>query len=242
VNAAALSLVLLLAADPPPANQAMAQTAIDTARSAITHASAGIRAEAEKELAEALEHLKAGRYAAAKQKADEAWQRVARDAGPSSKFTVRVSDGGTEVAHTGGRAISVDDGRGTTRVLADGQKVVVADASGRAALQAPSLLSPGEQARIKLKPTERGLGPVTLTWTPVEGAKEYAVELLLEKGKPFVLKVQRPEARLPPLPQGRVQWAVRSVSGEETSEPSPRRWFELEAEQLMIEVKGSGWK
>ena len=109
-------------------------------------------------------------------------------------------------------------------------------------LQAPSLLSPGDQARIKLKPTDRGLGPVTLTWTPVAGTREYVVEYQAEKGKPSVLRVQRPEARLPPLPQGRVQWAVRSVSDRGTSEPSSRRWFDLEVDQLAIDVKPSGWK
>lgn len=238
-----LAVLLLLAAD-PPADQAKAQTAIDTARSAVSQADAGARADAEKRLAEAVEHLKAARYDAAKQKADEAWELVAREAGAASKFTVLVSDGGTEVTHVGGQAITVQDNRGKNVVLAAGQKVMVADAQGRGGLAAPSLLYPGEQARIRLKPTERGLGPVTLTWTPVAGAKEYEVEYQVgEGGKPSLLKAQRAEVRLPPLPQGRVLWAVRSVSDGATSEPSARRWFELQPEQIKLEVKpGGGWR
>jgi len=95
---------------------------------------------------------------------------------------------------------------------------------------------------VVLKPTDKGLGPVMLTWTPVAAAKEYEVEFQVDNGKPMLLKVQKAEAKLPLLPPGKVAWAVRSVADGAQSEQSSRRWFELQADQLKLDAHPSGWK
>jgi len=239
---AAFLAALLCAADPqpaPPQDQTSAQTAIESARSALARSEAGSKGDAEKRLAEAQELYRAARWAAAKEKADQAWQLVASET-EASKFSVQVSDGGTtEVTHKGGHPVSVESTRGDTRILSNGEKVVV-EAPVKGALAAPSPLSPPEQFKFKLKPGEKSA--VTLTWTPVAGAKEYVVEYRVDNGKSATLKAARAEAKLPPLPKGRVQWAVRSVGESASSEKSAERWFELQPETMTLEVTGSGWK
>lgn len=239
-------LAVDLAAGPAAAEQASAQKAVDTARSTLARAEASSpgRALAEQRLSEAQAHLAAGRYGEARAKADEAWQLLSSRQGTAS-FTVRVSESGTAVTNRGKEPISVEGNRGgRPTVLTEGTSTVVPDGQALARVPPPpALVSPAHTQQIKLKPTEKGLGPVTLRWTEVSGAREYEVEYKVENGKPSRLKVQRPEAKLPPLPQGKVLWAVRSVVDEATkSEQSDWRSFNLEPDQVQLEVRNNGWK
>ena len=77
----------------------------------------------------------------------------------------------------------------------------------------PTLVAPASQAKLALKPQGTGsLGPVTLSWKAVPGAKGYDVEVVGAQGEPIILTVQRPEATLPALAQGSYSWTVRTVS------------------------------
>jgi hypothetical protein len=172
---------------------------------------------------------------------------AAPDAGAS--ITIFVGDGGTQVHNRGTTWVSVTPTEGKTQVVAPGTKAEFtgtgdSPGTGQArGLQPPALLSPADKAQVRVKPSsEKGLGPIVLTWAPVAGAKEYEVELQVGDGKPVVLKAQRTEARLPLLPAGKVAWTVRSVGDGGSSEASSRRWFEVQPEQMKLEVKGSGWK
>ncbi|HXN42138.1 MAG TPA: peptidoglycan-binding protein LysM, partial [Myxococcaceae bacterium] len=96
-----------------------------------------------------------------------------------------------------------------------------------------------------VKTTDKGVGPVALTWQAVSGAARYALEIVsLEQppGKPVALNVERPEARIV-LPAGKYAWTVRALPAEgEKSDPSTRRSFELSVEPLKLEVTQPHWK
>lgn len=170
-------------------------------------------------------------------------------------ITIMVDDGGTKVHNKGSTWVSVTpNGAGKTAVVAPGSKQdftgnpdvqdpAQASATGPRALSAPALLSPNDREKVKLKPTDKGPGQVTLTWTPVAGAREYEVEFTVDNGKAILLKVSRAEAKLPPIPSGKVAWAVRSVGEGSTSEQSPRRSFELQPGDIILVVQPpTGWK
>jgi len=158
--------------------------------------------------------------------------------GSAPTVTIVVKDGGTQVHNNGTPFVSVTPNDGKSQLVPPGARAELTGTS----LRAPSLLSPNDKEKVKVKPTEKGLGPIVLSWTPVAGAKEYEVEFQVDNGPPKLLKVQRTEYRLPPLPPGKVLWAVRSVSDGITSD-SARRWFELQADELKLNVQqGGGWK
>jgi hypothetical protein len=186
---------------------------------------------------------------------------AAADSGGSASLTIEVSDGGTKVHNKGGTWVSVTPNAGKTQVLAPGTRTEVgggvpdmspnptATASAPTPPSAPSrppsapsLLSPADGEQVKVRATDRGPGQATVTWTPVAGAREYAVEFTVDNGKPIVLKTPRPEAKLPPIPGGKVAWAVRAVGDGAASELSSKRWFQLQAEPIKLEAKGGGWK
>ncbi|HEY8209217.1 MAG TPA: hypothetical protein VIG99_17125 [Myxococcaceae bacterium] len=177
----------------------------------------------------------------------------------SASLTIVVDDAGTRVHNKGSSWVSVTpNAPGKTTVVSPGAKedftggpdvqqgpaptpppVAVASRT----LAAPSLQSPNDGEKVKLKTTDKGPGQVTLTWTPVAGAREYEVEYTVDKGKAISLRAARAEAKLPPIPSGKVAWAVRSVGEGATSEQSARRWFELQTEDIKLDVKPpTGWK
>jgi len=180
------------------------------------------------------------------------------DTGGPASVTIMVSDGGTKVQNRGGSWVSVTPNEGKTQVLAPGGKAELGSGTpdatptntataasagtGPRNLPAPSLLSPGDGEQVKVKTSERGPGQVVLTWTPVSGAREYAVEFTVDNGRTMVLKTPKAEARLPPIQGGKVAWAVRTVGDGAPSEPSGRRWFQVQAEPIRLEAKGGGWK
>jgi len=162
----------------------------------------------------------------------------AAGSGGAPSVTIVVKDGGTQVHNNGTPFVSVTPNDGKSQLVPPGARAELTGTS----LRAPSLLSPNDKEKVKVKPTEKGLGPIVLSWAPVVGAKEYEVEFQVDNGPPKLLKVQRTEYRLPPLPPGKVLWAVRSVSDGITSD-SARRWFELQADELKLNVQqGGGWK
>lgn len=179
---------------------------------------------------------------------------AAADSGGAASLTIEVGDGGTKVHNKGATWVSVTpNGEGKTQVLAPGskgeyggstQEVTTASASGAASrnLAAPSLLSPSDGEKVKVKASDRGPGQVVLSWAPVAGAREYAVEFTVDNGRPILLKVSATQAKLPPIPGGKVAWAVRTVGEGASSELSDKRWFELQAEPIKLEAKGGGWK
>jgi hypothetical protein len=173
----------------------------------------------------------------------------------AASITIMVDDAGTKVHNKGTTWVSVTpNGPGQTAVVAPGtrqdfaavpdvQGAAQASATGSRTLSAPSLLYPSDKEKVKLKPTEKGPGQVTLTWTPVTGAKEYEVEFTVDNGKSILLKVPGAAAKLPPIPSGKVAWAVRSVGEGAASEQSLRRSFELQTEEIKLVVQPpTGWK
>lgn len=178
------------------------------------------------------------------------------DTGGSATVTIVVDDGGTKVHNKGATWVSVTPTEGKTQVLAPGTRAEygappdvaspgpgpATNAPGPRNLSAPSLLSPSDGEQVHVKASERGPGQVVLSWTPVAGAREYAVEFTVDNGKPILLKTARAEAKLPPIANGKVAWAVRTLGDGASSELSGRRWFQLQPEPIKVEVKAGGWK
>ena len=161
-----------------------------------------------------------------------------------ASLTIVVDDAGTRVHNRGSTDVIVtsNEGKqeGKSERVQPGRQYETANASAppppplapaprpRAKPPAaPVLLSPGDREAVKTRLTDKGLGPVVLSWSPVAGVREYEVELQVDNGKPTVLKAQRAEIKLPPLPPGKVSWMVRSVAEGGTAESS-RRWFDLQ--------------
>jgi hypothetical protein len=233
----------------PGPERGLAVSAVSAARRVLAQMDAGAagRTEAGQRLAEAEAHLRNARYGEATRAADAAWQLVSDTTHLKAQFTVEVNhEGRTEVMTRTGQPVRVE-AEGVTQVVHAGQKLTVEKGQPPPRpvdqLPPPSLSAPADRVVLKLKPTTEGLGPVALSWKAVAGARGYEVEVTVGDGKaPLLIKTTRPEAKLPPLPAGRYQWAVRSVAEEIRSELSPRRWFELQAEQIRLEVRGAGWK
>lgn len=233
----------------PGPERAMAQNAVSAASRALSQSDAGTpdRQQASRRLAEAEEHFHQARYAEATRAADAVWELISDSPQPGTQFSVQVNhEGRTQVMTRTGQPVRVE-AEGVTQTVYAGQTTVVEKGQPPTRpveqLPAPSLSTPADQTTFKVKPTRQGLGPVTLTWKAVPGAKGYEVELTVPDGKaPMVVKATRPEAKLPPLPPGQYQWAVRSVADDLKSGLSARRSFELQAEQIKLEVRGAGWK
>ncbi|HYV46809.1 MAG TPA: hypothetical protein VFA20_18220 [Myxococcaceae bacterium] len=180
------------------------------------------------------------------------------DAAGAARVTIEVNDGGTKVENQGRSWVSVTPNEGKAQVLPPGGKAelgtgtpdatpstsltATATGYGPRILPAPSLVSPRDGEQVTVKTSERGPGQVLLSWTPVPGAREYTVEFTVDNGKPNVLKTVKSEAKLPPIQGGKVAWAVRTVGEGAPSEPSGRRWFQVQAEPIRLEAKGGGWK
>ncbi|HYR56377.1 MAG TPA: LysM peptidoglycan-binding domain-containing protein [Myxococcaceae bacterium] len=226
----------------PGPERAHALSALVAARNAV--AQSGSRAngsKASESLSKAERLFQAAKYAASAAAADETWKLLSGATQQSTRFAIQVGDGETKVTSKSGQAVRVEKD-GVARPVHPGQTITVARAI---ALAAPSPISPPDLARMVVKTSEKGLGSVALTWQAVSGAARYALEIVsLEQppGKPVVLNVERPEARVA-LPAGKYAWTVRALPAEgEKSDPSTRRSFELSVEPLKLEVTRPHWK
>ncbi len=231
----------------PGPERARALSALLAARNALSQADASTEGhdEATASLRKAEQLFQTARYDESAVAADATWRLLSGSTQRNTRFAVQVVDGETKVTSKSGQPIRVER-EGLTRPVNPGQTLTLPNPAPHAtALLPPTLLSPSDQSRVSMKPTEKGLGPMTLTWQSAPGAARYSVEIVpLEgsPGKPVALSVEKPEARVP-LAAGKYAWSVRAVASEnEQSEPSPRRIFELSVEPLKLEVKETRWK
>jgi len=236
---------------PGPA-RARALSAIAAARNAVKQAGSTTqqREEASASLVKAEELVQAAQYDEAAAAADSAWRLVAAGAPENTRFAVEVKpDGHTQVSSRSGQPVRVER-EGLTRPVYPGQTLGVSKgqplASPQGLLSPPVLSAPADLVRLRLKATEKGLGPVILSWQSVPGAAHYQVEVSSadrSAEKSTVLNVEKSEARISSLQAGRYTWSVRALgAGGEQSDRSPQRTFELAPDVLKLEVKGTNWK
>jgi len=247
---------------PERRDRALALSALVAARNAVEQADRKVarREEAAARLKEAEASFQTAHYADAAQAADSAWQLVSGGASQRQAFSVDVSDGGdtTVIVHSG-RPVGVES-EGVTRPVSPGQTLRVekgqpppqptpsvpapsVPAPSAPVLASPRPTAPAHKKRLTLPPSNGLLGPVTLTWSAVEGATGYEVEVLpANKGEPVRMNVNTAQAKLPALPPGSYRWTVRAVGKDAKSEASTARHFELVDGSLKLEVKGSQWK
>jgi hypothetical protein len=235
----------------PGPDRALALSALSAARNAVAQAGTErtSRAEASRRLVEAEVLFHGAQYTQAAKAADAAWQLVSSSAAQPTRFAVEVAeDGRTTVSARTGQPVRVE-GEGVTRPDYAGQSVTVDKGKAPTPVEHPPAtpvpLSPTDNRKLRLRPSPAGLGPVALSWQGVAGAQAYEVEVLAVagSGQPLTLKVERTEAKLPPLAAGRYAWSVRAISGEGLrSAASPSRAFELSPEAFKLEVKGKGFQ
>lgn len=233
----------------PGPDRDQALKALSSARSAINqaHSDKARQKEALAKLQEAESHFQGARYKEAAEAADGAW-KLAWNSSEGSRFQVAVNGDTTTVVAIKGPPVRVENSAGN-RQLAPGERVEVK--KGQApppppppvpTLLPPSPLKPEEDTRLKLKADKRGnLGPVLLSWQPVEGAEQYELELVPAKGEPRTLTVSATQTRVA-LREGRYTWKVRALAQGARSEPSAERSFELQEKEIRLDVKGTGWK
>ncbi len=235
----------------PGPDRALALSALSAARNAVAQAGteATSRAEASRRLVDAEKLFHGAQYTEAAKAADAAWQLVSGSALQPTRFAVEVAeDGRTTVSARTGRPVRVE-GEGVTRPVYAGQSVTVEKGKAPTPVEqppaAPVPVAPADNRKVKARPLGTGLGPVALSWQAVNGAQAYEVEVVEVAGKsqPLTLRVERTEAKLPPLSPGRYAWSVRAIGGEGLrSAASPSRAFELTQEALKLEVKGKGFQ
>jgi hypothetical protein len=237
----------------PGPERGRALRALVAARNAVSQAggTAPKRNEAAATLKEAEQLFLSAKYADAAKAADRSWRLVSATAQENTRFAIEVAtDGGTKVSSHTGQPVRVER-EGTTRPVFPGQSLAFPKQENGtevlASLSTPELVAPGDLDHLRFKPTDKGLGPVTLSWQPVPGAASYEVRVA-PADKPasehaLSLKVEKSEAGLPPLPTGKYAWSVRAVGRlGESSERSPPRRFELSPESLKLDVRGTSWK
>lgn len=253
----AILLLMLLLGSPDDAERERAKRSLEAARNALAQADqkAGRREEAAARLKEAEAHFQAKQYAEAGKAADDAWQLALTPASQAAQsFSVEVSEAGTTTVEVrSGKPVSVK-AQNVTREVAPGESVRVEQgqpplpvspptAPPVVPLAAPKLTSPGDRTTLTFQPVKGRLGPVTLSWKAVEGARAYEVEVQpTGSGSPVRMVVNTVRAQLPRLPAGRYRWTVRAVGQDAKSETSAARYFELVDESLKLEVKDSDWK
>ncbi len=235
----------------PGPDRSLALSALSAARNAVAQAGteAVQRAEAARRLQEAETHFHGARYTQAAKAADAAWQLVSASAAEPTRFAVEVAeDGRTRVRARTGQPVRVE-AEGVTRPVYAGQSVSVEKGKAPTLVEqppaAPIPLLPTDNRKLRLRASPNGLGPVALSWQPVAGAQSYEVEVvaLAAKSEPMTFKVERAEAKLPPLAPGKYAWSVRAVGTEgRRGAASPSRAFELTPEALKLEVKGKGFQ
>jgi hypothetical protein len=226
-------------------SEAAAQSALQAARTA-TASRKSVPVLAKEKLSLAESFCKEGKYKECAAAADEAWKLSAKESADSSHFAVEVAkDGSTHVRAKSGKPVQVA-AQGVSRPVYAGQAVAVAQGKPPASPVeipgVPHLKTPASEERLRLKPSKKGLGPVTLAWDAVNGASSYEVVL---EGSEQPLQLASPKARvqLPYLPAGTYRWAVRAVGASDIkSDLSEKRAFELIEDPLKLEVKGGDWK
>jgi hypothetical protein len=237
----------------PGPERARAVSAIASARSAIRQARAGAaRTEASERLTEAEAMLAQAHYAEAASQADGAWKLVSQRADDPSHFAVQVADDGTtRVRVDSGVPVRVE-AEGRTRAVSPGESVLVrrGEAPGiptpdqatprLTALEAPVLLAPAANLRLALDPKGKGVGPLKLSWRPVQGAHGYLVEL---KGVATqTLRTTRAEASFAALPTGTYRWSVRAIGAEGLLGPPSERALDLSNSTIKLDVQEPNWK
>jgi len=238
----------------PGPGRALAVSALTAARNALRQAGAdGPRnIEAARQLADAEALFQAAKYQEAAKAADGAWRLVSADARGPTQFSVHVDgDGKTEVKAKAGQPVRVE-AEGVVQPLYPGETVVVTkgeppkkagEEPPHPALEAPIPLFPAEKAKLELKPSPGGLGPIALSWKAVAGAAAYEVEVVpAAGGKPLSLRVEKPEAKIDALPAGKYTWTLRALSEKGRSERSAKLLFEVAPDTLFLKVKTTKWK
>jgi len=235
---------------PPAEDRNRALSALAAARTAVAQAdrNAARREEASAKLQEAETHFQAADYMSAAKTADSAWALLSPGAGQPSTFRVKVEESGdTTVSVQTGPPVRVR-AEDKTQPVNPGQVVRVpkgqAPPAPEALLAAPQPRTPTDGSRFKFPPVkgQPGLGPVTLTWTTVAGAKGYEVEVLPPEGSTLRRTVTTPQWQLPMLPAGRYRWTVRALSDSQKSSASAERLFELTEDKVALEVGKTDWK
>jgi hypothetical protein len=228
-----------------------ARSALSAAWATVRQRDAGTTGPAAGELTEAERLFSAARYAEAARLADAAWARVS-DGAEAQHFSVQVAaDGGaTEVTAHSGTPVRVS-AQGVTRAVHAGHAVRVERGEAppvagptrppRVALGIPLPVSPASGELLRQRPVGRGLEPVTVRWTAVEGADGYVVTLA-RGSRRWTVRSTRLDAQLPSMRPGTYRWSVRAVLGDQEGEASAPVRFRIEEEPLELEVKGSGWK
>lgn len=224
------------------------KSALEAARNAVAQAdrNAARREEASAKLREAEAQFQSADYVAAAKTIDSAWALLSPGAGQPSTFSVNVDEKGdtTVSVHTGPpvRVRSEDK----TQPVNAGQVVRVEKGkpppAPEAILTAPQLRTPADKHPFTLPAVKGKLGPVTLTWSPVAGARSYEVEVLPPQGEPLRRTLTATQWQLPLLPAGRYRWTVRAVGESHKSNASAERLFELAEDKVKIEVGKTDWK
>jgi LysM repeat protein len=232
---------------PPPEERNKALSALSTARDAVAQAdrNAARREEASAKLREAEAFLQSADYASAAKTADSAWALLSPGAAKPTSFSLNVGESGdtTVRVETGTVRVSAEN---KTQPVNAGQVVRVDKGkpppAPEAVLTAPQPRTPSDKSRI-LRPAVNGqLGPVTLTWSSVAGAKSYEVEVLPPQGEPLRRTLTATQLQLPLLPAGSYRWTVRAVGESHKSNASAERLFELAEDKVKIEVGTTNWK
>jgi hypothetical protein len=233
---------------PPEADRSRAVSALAAARNAVAQAdrNAARREEASAKLKEAEAHFQAADYLTAAKAADSAWALLSPGAGQPSTFRVKVDAGGdTTVSVQTGPPVRVRS-EDKTQPVSSGQMVRVAKGQPPPApelvLAAPQPRTPNDGFRFKFVPVKGQLGPITLTWANVAGAKEYEVEVQPAEGSPLRRTLGATQWQLPLLPAGRYRWRVRALSESQKSNASTERLFELTEDTVTLKVGKPSWK
>ncbi|ADO73957.1 LysM peptidoglycan-binding domain-containing protein [Stigmatella aurantiaca] len=236
---------------PPEADRTQALNALTAARLALaqTDSEPPRREEASAKLREAETHFQTAHYLAAAQAADGASRLLSQTVASRSTFQVSVdAEGATTVSvHTGPPVrVTAED---VTQPVSPGERVRVEKGqpppTPRRPLLAPALRKPDEGSRIKLVPMRGKLGPVTLSWTAVQGATGYGVEVLSPEGAlvhQSTVAATQQLLELPPLPAGRYRWTVRALSEGQKPAASSERLFELVEDAVKLQVGSPAWK
>jgi LysM repeat protein len=224
------------------------KSALEAARNAVAQAdrNAARREEASAKLREAEAQFQAAEYVAAAKTIDSAWALLSPGSGQPSTFSVNVEESGdTTVSVQTGPPVRVRAEDKTQPVTA-GQVVRVAKGkpppAPEAILSAPQPRMPTDKSRLKFPPVKGQLGPVTLAWGGVAGAKGYEVEVLPPQGEPLRRTVTGTQWQLPLLPAGSYRWTVRAVGESHKSSASAEHLFELTEDKVKIEVGTTNWK
>jgi len=226
----------------PGPERADALSALHTAQATVAQSKVAgpLREQAESRLHEAERLFSEAKYREAKAAADAAWSIVSEK---DSHVSVDVAAGGstTQVSVLAGPPVEVS-AQGQTVQVAKGERLRVEQGKPPPTPEAltlgvPSPQSPKDKAKLELGAN----AAVELSWTPVNGATQYEVEVAQEKGRTWKVSATVATTRMQALGDGRYTWQVRALDGERQSEPSPKRAFELRR-KLSIEAKTPSWQ